>query len=160
MTRANAARAYLISKGVDSARLMVSTLPLVATKKGEKAKDQDRNVAYNLYSKSTKALEGKFNESAPLNLQVTEGVFQKADNETLKGIDWKVGEFTTTKDGRVYYSVITKIDAARMKTFEEAKGLAISDYQTYLEKEWIKSLKQKYPVTINQPEVDKLVQKK
>ena len=47
-----------------------------------------------------------------------------------------------------------------LKTFEEAKGLAISDYQTYLEKEWIKSLKQKYPVTINQPEVDKLVQKK
>ncbi len=159
LKRANMARTYLMSKGVDSTKIWVTTTPNNA-KKGSKVNDQHRFVSYSLYSKSAKALENIFNESAPLNLQVTEGVFQKADNETLKGLDWKVGDFTTNKDGRTYYTVISKVDFARMKTFEEAKGLAISDYQTYLEKEWIKSLKQKYPVTINQPEVDKLIQKK
>ena len=36
------------------------------------------------------------------------------------------------------------------RTFNEARGLVINDYQDYLEKEWIKELKKKYPVVINQ----------
>lgn len=157
--RAEAVRNYLVSKGVDSTKIMTSTVVKSNARKGAKPRDEDRAVTYMLFSKSAKALEAKFNESAPLNLQVREGVFQKGDNETLKNLDWKVGEYTTTKDGRVYYTVISKIDAPRAKTFEESKGVAISDYQTYLEKEWIKTLKQKYPVVIIRSEVDKLIKK-
>ena len=36
------------------------------------------------------------------------------------------------------------------RSFEEAKGLVINDYQAELEKKWIDELKKKYPVTINQ----------
>jgi len=31
----------------------------------------------------------------------------------------------------------------------EARGQITSDYQEYLESEWLKSLKEKYPVSIN-----------
>jgi len=55
--------------------------------------------------------------------------------------------------------VISKIDEPRLKTFEEARGLAISDYQSYLESEWIKTLRAKYPVTVNEEEVKKIVKK-
>ena len=36
------------------------------------------------------------------------------------------------------------------KTFEEAKGAVISDYQTYKEENWIKELSEKYKIEINQ----------
>lgn len=36
------------------------------------------------------------------------------------------------------------------RTFSEAKGLLISDYQSQLENKWIAKLKKKYPVVINQ----------
>jgi peptidyl-prolyl cis-trans isomerase SurA len=32
----------------------------------------------------------------------------------------------------------------------ESRGLVINDYQAELEKEWVKKLKEKYPVRINQ----------
>ncbi|TAH24713.1 MAG: peptidylprolyl isomerase [Cytophagales bacterium] len=156
--RIAAAKAYLISKGVDSSRIELVN-SIVKQAKKAKVNELDRHVSYTLYSKSNKALEAIFNESAPLTLQITEGIFQKSDNDILKTLDWKVGEFNTVKDGRLYYTIISKIDAPRAKTFEEAKGLVISDYQTYLEKEWIQSLKKKYPVVVNTAEVEKLIKK-
>lgn len=36
------------------------------------------------------------------------------------------------------------------RSFEDAKGLVINDYQALLEEEWIKELKKKYPVVIDQ----------
>jgi peptidyl-prolyl cis-trans isomerase SurA len=36
------------------------------------------------------------------------------------------------------------------RTFTEAKGLVINDYQEILEKAWIEKLKKKYPVEVNQ----------
>jgi peptidyl-prolyl cis-trans isomerase SurA len=42
------------------------------------------------------------------------------------------------------------------RTFTEARGLVINDYQNELEEKWITDLKKKYPVTINQQELDKI----
>ena len=36
------------------------------------------------------------------------------------------------------------------RSFDEARGLVINDYQVYLEEKWVESLKTKYPVTINE----------
>ncbi len=35
-------------------------------------------------------------------------------------------------------------------SFEEARSAIISDYQTYLEKDWVAQLKKKYPVKVNE----------
>lgn len=45
------------------------------------------------------------------------------------------------------------------RSFAEAKGLIINDYQTELEKEWVKKLKKKYPVTINETVWKEVVRK-
>ena len=42
-----------------------------------------------------------------------------------------------------------KLLAPTPKSYQDSKGLVTADYQTYLEKEWIESLKKKYAVTID-----------
>jgi peptidyl-prolyl cis-trans isomerase SurA len=147
--RADSIRHYLIVKGVDPSNIKIS-------EKGYNNAAHS-NASLKVYSKSLKVLERNFNVNAPLTLQITEGLFQKGENEILNKIEWKEDTFTTEKDNRIYYTVISKIESPRNKTFEEARGLSISDYQNYLEEEWLKELKKKYPVIINQAEVQKLI---
>ena len=40
--------------------------------------------------------------------------------------------------------------SSEVKTLEECKGMATSDYQSLLEKEWIDDLRNKYTYKINQ----------
>ena len=45
---------------------------------------------------------------------------------------------------------LPKFEYITPKTIDEAKGLITSDYQNYLEEEWIKELKAKYTVKVNE----------
>lgn len=42
------------------------------------------------------------------------------------------------------------------RTFEEARGIVINDYQQVLEDQWVAELKKKYPVKLNKAEWDKI----
>lgn len=42
------------------------------------------------------------------------------------------------------------------KPFDEIRGVVISDYQNFLEREWLKELKKKYSVTLNKEELNKI----
>ena len=66
----------------------------------------------------------------------------------------KVGFMTTPEksesDELYSFFVVTKVhETPSPRSFEEAKGLVINDYQNQLETEWIKALKLKYPIHIN-----------
>jgi peptidyl-prolyl cis-trans isomerase SurA len=53
-------------------------------------------------------------------------------------------------DGTASFIKILKLHAANeQRTFEEAKGLVINDYQNILEEKWIAELKKKYPLKID-----------
>ncbi len=45
------------------------------------------------------------------------------------------------------------------RSFAEARGLVINDYQAQLEKEWLKELRKKYPVSVNENEWNGVVKK-
>ena len=45
---------------------------------------------------------------------------------------------------------------AGIMDFEEAKAKAITLYQNYLEQQWVNSLKERYPATINEKALDYL----
>ena len=42
------------------------------------------------------------------------------------------------------------------KTFDEVRGQVVADYQQHLESEWIKTLRAKYNVKVNEDEIKKL----
>ena len=46
--------------------------------------------------------------------------------------------------------IIKTYPAGQQRTFEDAKGLVINDYQASLEKQWVDELKKKYPVTVDE----------
>lgn len=60
-------------------------------------------------------------------------------------------------DNSASFSYINKVyTQPSHRSFEEAKGLVMNDYQTILEEEWIKSLRKKYPVKVDQEVFNKL----
>jgi peptidyl-prolyl cis-trans isomerase SurA len=65
------------------------------------------------------------------------------------------GQFTSFKtnppDNTVTFAYIIKLYNERTpRTYNEARGFVINDYQGFLEDKWIAGLKQKYPVRINE----------
>ncbi|MBZ5858799.1 peptidylprolyl isomerase [Flavihumibacter profundi] len=52
--------------------------------------------------------------------------------------------------------IIESLPGNSPRSFEEAKGFVLNDYQLLLEEEWIKALKKKYPVKVNQQVLNSL----
>lgn len=62
-----------------------------------------------------------------------------------------------TADNTASFAYIIKSYPNPMpRSFSEAKGLVINDYQELLEKQWDEALKKKYPVVINQQVLDSI----
>ncbi|MFG6686174.1 peptidylprolyl isomerase [Mariniflexile sp. HNIBRBA6329] len=81
-----------------------------------------------------------------------------ANHQTLpKDFEFKKGISKIYKHNNAFVLVqVKEILPETLKTFEEAKGLVISDYQAYKEEKWLKELAQKYTVVVN-PEALKSV---
>lgn len=58
--------------------------------------------------------------------------------------------YTNNSDESASFIIVANVfKDPSIKSFEEARGSAINDYQQYLEDLWIASLKKKYPVVLN-----------
>jgi peptidyl-prolyl cis-trans isomerase SurA len=130
------------------------------TKVVQKAPGTDGSTMLTLYSGNPSAIEADLNEQNPLSVQVTQRIFQKGDNKVMDELMSKgPGTYNVQKDGRYYAVTIDKTLPAGPKTLAEARGQATSDYQTYLEKEWIAQMRAAKPVKVNEAELNKLVTK-
>ena len=73
-----------------------------------------------------------------------------------------VGSFSniiTNSDGTsAFVKYISLFKAGEQKTFSDARGLVISDYQNLLEEEWMQTMRKKYPVIVNEFVVKQLLQ--
>lgn len=64
---------------------------------------------------------------------------------------------TNEQDNSKTFAGIIRIHSGKeAKSFDDAKGSVINDYQAYLEEKWIAELKQKYPVKVNKKVFKKL----
>ena len=94
------------------------------------------------------------NTDSQLTLKIEEGKYTKGDNEDVDKASWEKGVSTHAKDKNFVIVEVKNILAPEAKKLNEIKGLITSDYQNYLEQEWVTNLKSKYTI-----EVDKKVLK-
>ena len=90
---------------------------------------------------------------------VRRGYYQKGDNNFVDQTEWKAGvrnEIPSTVDQSTTIVCIREIRQPEEKTLKEARGLVTSDYQVELEQKWVKSLKERYPVKINEKVLEKV----
>jgi len=90
---------------------------------------------------------------------VRKGYYQRGDNQYVDQTEWKVGvrnEIPSTVDQSTTIVCIREVRKPEQKTLKESRGLVTSDYQVELEQNWVKSLKEKYPVKINESVLEKV----
>ncbi|HOK75743.1 MAG TPA: peptidylprolyl isomerase [Bacteroidales bacterium] len=96
-----------------------------------------------------KKLQAMFNAGSDTIIKVYKGVFQEGDSLLPENLKWEEGLHETEIKGFPSVIVITKINPASPLPLNEVMGEISSEYQNFLESEWIKQLKEKYPVRIN-----------
>ncbi len=148
---------YLNGQGIPITRIMEkdygSFRPVPVP---EATANRNRRVSFQYFSRSKKDLERAMNLEAPGSVKISGGYFAQ-DHPYVKNAKWQVGKQTVElPGGKVAMIEVEKIEEPRPKTFAEARGTVINAYQRILEKQWLDSLKEKYPVKVNKEELEKL----
>ncbi len=90
------------------------------------------------------------NKDSQLNLNIESGKYSKGDNDIVDKIEWKKGlSANNTIEKQIVFVDFENIAAPQNKTIQEAKGIITADYQNFLEKQWIASLRSKYQFTVD-----------
>ena len=105
--------------------------------------------------KDVKEIMEEINRSSQLNLRYETKKYLKGENEVVDQVKWEKGiSENVSLNGRVHFVQIVEVIEPTYKTLDDSRGLITSDYQNFLEKEWIQSLRSK-----NKFEVDKKILK-
>jgi peptidyl-prolyl cis-trans isomerase SurA len=100
--------------------------------------------------KDKSAIAGELNKESQLNLQVQEGIYAKDDNALLSKAPWQVGLSADIADNdQIVLIQFKEIIAPSVKKLDEARGMITSEYQTFLEQEWIASMRKEHQYTVN-----------
>ncbi|HLN52918.1 MAG TPA: peptidylprolyl isomerase [Lentimicrobium sp.] len=77
--------------------------------------------------------------------------FEKGDNEQVDTVKWEKGAIAeSSSDGKTIIVRVNEVVSPEPKKLNEARGLVTANYQDYLEQQWIKELRAKYPFKVNQ----------
>jgi peptidyl-prolyl cis-trans isomerase SurA len=100
---------------------------------------------------NSKAVLDVINKDSELNLKVRMNKFEIAQTPYLQQRNFTPGlNPVYLMDGKWYVVKVAAVLAPAPKEYNEAKGLATSDYQTYLEKKWLEALRLKHKIVINE----------
>ena len=95
-----------------------------------------------------------FNTKTENNVQLTDVAVEKGENPVVDYYTWNGPKPAGFDESTTF--IHGKIANNEQKTLKDAWGLYSSDFQEQIEKEWIESLKAKYPVTINNKVLKKI----
>jgi peptidyl-prolyl cis-trans isomerase SurA len=108
--------------------------------------------------KSLEDIKQAVNKDSKVNVIFSPGVYEETHRNLPEGFKFEKGISEIYKDGKTDFTIVkvNEIIPASNKELSEIKGKVISDYQVYLEEEWIKTLKKNYKVDINKKVYRKL----
>lgn len=112
--------------------------------------------------KSPDAVLAAVNKSAGNLLTYEKTEIEESSDGPFKGIKWKNGAISNNvvnPDNSVSFYKLESVMSARPKTLQEARGFVVADYQEQLEKEWVKGLRSKYKVSVNEAVLKSMVKK-
>lgn len=154
--RAKKAVNYLINSGVSPMRIIEKDdgkyKPVSKTDRSKNSR-----IGIRFFSDSMEDVVKRFNALKPNSLTAEEGYFKKDENEYLTAVDWTVGEKNINIKGRFVYIDVQQVEEPRTKTFKEARGQITRDLQKQLSDDWFNQLKEKYPISLNDSEIQKIV---
>jgi peptidyl-prolyl cis-trans isomerase SurA len=104
---------------------------------------------YSRKSDTDARMKAKFNLNGDTLLTIAEDKWYTGDDQEIDGIKWTTGVHSFTKKGYPSLLIIKKVNDPEPLPFKEVQAETISGYQEWLTEEWIKQLKKKYPVKID-----------
>jgi peptidyl-prolyl cis-trans isomerase SurA len=104
---------------------------------------------YSKYPDGDKRIVEKYITKNDTLLTIEEGTWYKGDNKTIDNLDRTKMKLETIIEGFPSIVLVNKIIDAVPLSFTEVQGEIITGYQEYLEENWIKQLKGKYSVKID-----------
>lgn len=107
--------------------------------------------------KGDKFIQEKLNKKNALAVQVTMDRIEWGVDTAYDSMTWEEG-IHPFDDGtkNIVLVKVSKVIAPGLKELSEVKGPVTSDYQEYLEDQWIAELKKKYKVQINEGALEEL----
>lgn len=101
--------------------------------------------------KSVEEIMDAISKGNPSPISRRDGRFNHGDNEVMESMPWKSGLSELAQRNNLWYVVDFKqILPVSPKTLDEARGVITADYQSYLEKEWLQSLRGRYKVEVDE----------
>ena len=99
---------------------------------------------------SSKTILAEINKDSELNLRVRTGKFEVDNTPFLKGQQLSKGVNSAyVFDNKFMIVKVDEIMKPGPKLLSESKGAATSDYQNFLEKQWLDELAKKHPIKVN-----------
>ena len=102
-------------------------------------------------------IEGELNQDEIQNVIFTHSIMNAQDQSLPKDFDLKEGISKVYFYNDAYHVIdVKRILPETQKTFKEAKGRVINDFQDEVEKNWLKKLDETYKVIVNKDVLTKV----
>ncbi|MDR0547671.1 MAG: peptidylprolyl isomerase [Dysgonamonadaceae bacterium] len=129
---------------------------VVLTKDAKLQSKMQKEVKKLSYEEAAKYLTDHYKQDVDSlsPLKIEKGLFVKGQNKYVDEAFFQTGKAELPK-GFTGFFLLGKSLPDIPDSYTDVRGLVITDYQDYLEQAWLKSLNEKYPVTIYKERIEK-----
>ena len=101
------------------------------------------------FSGWAEALRKTFNGDSIIRIRVEKGVFRRGDNALVDSAIFKKDTLVAKLKDYPIDAVYGKMLKKGPEDYTDVRGQVVADYQDYLEREWVASLRRQYPFKVN-----------